>query len=95
MTILQKKVIQTQFHSKLTTAFQQYDRVNSNNNELSIVSNGRGFQHVRGIDKKIYVVSELQALSCEGDQQSVDKIPLVYLPQKHLNQKVSKEKFEI
>ena len=88
---LHKQVMKCKLHAKLTSAFQQYDKVNCNSNEISIVSNGRGFQQVRGLNKKLYIVSELQALACEGDQESVDKIPLVYLPKKHLNQKVSKE----
>lgn len=91
VSIDQKMVAKCKFHSKLTSAFQLYDKTNSNTNEISIVSNGRGFQNIRGLDQKVYIVSELQALACQRDQESVDKIPLVYLPKKHLKQKVSKE----
>ena len=79
-----KMVKNTAFHSKLTKCFMLYDKLNSSN-DVSIVSNGRGFQKING--QTVYVLSELQAISCD-DQGSVDKIPLVYLPRKHLKQKV-------
>ena len=86
-----KNVLKTNFHSKLSNAFMLYDKINTNN-DVSIVANGPGFQKIIG--HNIYVVSELQALSCENNQGAVDKIPLVYLPKKHLKQKVKMEDYK-
>ena len=83
----QKTVTQTKLYLKLQCAFEIYDK-NSGNVMESIISNGRGFQNLRGLQSPIYVISELQALSCGQEQDIVDKMDLVYLPKKLLQQKV-------
>ena len=81
-------VKKTKFYLKLQNAFEIYDKNSSSVNE-SIIANGRGFIKVRALQNPIYVVSELQALSCGGQEQDlVDKMELVYLPKKLLQQKV-------
>ena len=80
-------VMKTKLYLKFQNAFELYDK-NSASVIESIISNGRGFQTLRGLQSPIYVVSELQALSCGQEQDVVNKMDLVYLPKKLLQQKV-------
>ena len=68
-------------------AFQRYDRTFTQNPE-SIICKRRGFQKLRSLNYPVYVLSECQVLSCGDEQEKVDKMPLVYLPKKHLKLKV-------
>ena len=80
-------VKKTKLYLKLQNAFDIYDK-NANVKE-SIICNGRGFLKLRSLQHPIYVVSELQALSCGQEQARVDEMDLVYLPKKLLQQKVT------
>ena len=88
MGIDQPQVKKTNLYLKLQNAFELYDK-NSASVTESIITSGRGFQKLRGLESPIYVVSELQALSCGQEQDIVDKMDLVYLPKKLLQQKVT------
>ena len=92
VVIFQKMVSQCKVHVKFVEAFQRYDRHFSKNPE-SIISEKRGFQKIQSLKYPVYVVSECQALSTGDEQEKVDKMPLVYLPKKHLKLKVKKKPF--
>ena len=86
--IRQTQVKSCKVHVKFMEAFERYDKLDHGHNTESIIANGRGFKRIRGLEYPVYVVSEIQAISCGNEQKKVDKMPLVYLPKKLLNQKV-------